>query len=115
MVANFLIYVRAPPAEGGGAVEVRKSNHFIWRVPERLGTSLENSDEVKLYRVRLPGSPPLSQTDTESGDSVRITPAAVNRCIGRGDLCSHSAKVRGTPLRGKSVMTKLPLRVPCHG
>lgn len=58
----------------------------IWRVPERLGTSLENLGEVKLYRVRLPGSPPISQTDTESGDSVRITPAAVNRCIGRGDL-----------------------------
>ena len=70
----------------------------IWRVPERLGTSLENWGEVKLYRVRLPGSPPLSQTDTESGDSVRITPAAVSRCIGRGDLCSRSAKVRGTPL-----------------
>ena len=53
---------------------------------------------MKLYRVRLPGSPPTSQTDTESGDSVRITSAAVNRCIGRGDLRSRSAKVRGTPL-----------------
>ena len=62
------------------------SGAAIWRVPERLGTSLENLGEVKLYRVRLPGSPPLSQTDTEGGDSVRITPAAVNRCIGRGDL-----------------------------
>jgi hypothetical protein len=29
---------------------------------------------------------------------VRITPAAVKRCIGRGDLLSRSALVRGSPL-----------------
>ena len=53
---------------------------------------------TKVPWVRILVLPPLSQTDTESGDSVRITPAAVKRCIGRGDLCSRSAKVRGAPL-----------------
>ena len=44
------------------------------------------TDVAKALWVRILLHPPISQTDTESGDSVRITPAAVNRCIGRGDL-----------------------------
>ena len=30
---------------------------IIWRVPEWLGTSLENSGGVTAYRVRFPDSP----------------------------------------------------------
>lgn len=32
---------------------------IIWRVPEWLGTSLENLGDVKVYRVRFPDSPPI--------------------------------------------------------